>query len=418
MDVTSIRKDLLRMEPRWPDPPTLLSTALRESVQADGQLIHLLDLASANLAYMFSKAANGLLSKESLGEETNKHHGLMHLWDDNIEVLQRTHNKGREQIDKSLAILSQTQEEQDGTSEAETQLRLLRTRLYEVFGLFNPPRPLKVSVDRVPILEGASQRASTENDLMGSLSAPIDLTQEAVANEQLHAMKTNNPICPTLSFGGQPIPRDPSKVKQSAVPSTTGHFSDRNSRPYSFGQGIRSDASHSATDSYSAKPLSSNPFGNPPAPTLAPSILSGSTGFNLGHEAQTTAQNPTANKQSAKPSFSSNLNPNAGFNPSPLFGGPTNAGYSTKSSLFSALNKQDPPKDPLASIAEHLTAETVKIRQETYFCTRRRMLMETALQGKLSITNATLFADRFERKVQELIKHEEELLHAAARNGP
>lgn len=412
MDVTSIRKDLLQMEPRWPDPPTLLSTALRESVQADGQLIHLLDLASANLAYMFSKAANGSLSKESLGEETNKHHGLMQLWDDNIEVLQRMHNKGREQIDKSLAIFYQTQQEQDGTSEAETQLRLLRTRLHEVFSLFNPPRPLKVALDRVAILGGASQRASTEYSLMGSLSAPIDFTHKAVANEQLHAMKTINPTCPTFSFGGQPMPRDPSKVKQSAIPSTTGLFSDRNSRPYSFGQGIRPDASHSATDSYSTKPLSYDLFGNPPLPNWAPSIFSGSTGFNFGHEAQTTAQNPTANKQSAKPSFFSDLNPNPGCDPSPLFGGPTDAGYSTKSTIFGV------PKDPLPSTLGHVTPAVVKLHLEVYFCARRQMLMETALHGKLSMTNAILFADRFERKVQELVKHEEEELHAAAKNGP
>lgn len=412
------------MEPRWPDPPTLLSTALRESVQADGQLIHLLDLASANLAYMFSKAANGSLSKESLGEETNKHHGLMQLWDDNIEVLQRMHNKGREQIDKSLAILNQTQREQDGTSEAETQLRLLRTRLYEVFGLFNPPRPLKVALDRVPILGGVSQHASTEKNLMGSLSAPIDLTQEAVANEQLHAMKTINPICPTFSFGGQPMPRDPSKVKQPATPSITGLFSDRNSRPYSSGQGIRSDASHSATDSYSIKPSSSNLFGNPPAPILAPSIFSGSTGFKLGHKAQTTAQDPTANKQSAKPSFFSDLNPNPGCDPSPLFGGPTNGGYSTKSSLFYTPNKQDAPRVSSASTPGHVTPALVKLRREVYlhrevyFCARRQMLLETALQGKISITNAIVFADRFEREVRELLKHEEESLHAAAKDGP
>lgn len=363
------------MEPCWPDPPTLLSTALRESVQADGQLIHLLDLASANLAYMFSKAANGSLSKESLGEETNKHHGLMHLWNDNIEVLQKMHNKGREQIDKSLAILNQTQQEQDGTSEAETQLRLLRTRLYELFGLFNPAQPLKVALDHVPILGGVSQHASTGNDLMGSLSAPIKLTQEAVVNEQLHAMKTINPICPTFSFGGQPMPRDPSKVKQPAIPSITGLFSDRNSRPSSSGQGLRSDASHSATDSYSTKPSSSDLFGNPPAPKLAPSIFSGSTGFEFGHEAQTTAQDPTANKQSA----------------------------STPGDVTPALVK---------------LRREVYLHRQVYLCARRQLLMEAALQGKISLKNAIVFTNRFEGKVQDLIKHERELLHAASEKGP
>ena len=65
------------MEPRWPDPPTQLSSFLRESTRLKCKIIHLLELASANLAYTFSKAANWLSSEKDLREETDEHRELM-----------------------------------------------------------------------------------------------------------------------------------------------------------------------------------------------------------------------------------------------------------------------------------------------------------------------------------------------------
>jgi len=194
------QRDLLRMEPRWPDPPTQLSSGLRESIQLNTELVRVLELASANLAYSYSKVAGGLLKEEDLRSETGIHHELMHCWHQKIAELKSMHIKGHGQIDKALAFLSGVGEEQNGTSEIKTQKNLLGFRLHELFELFKPPRSWDEALDGRQIQQELTINTHTKKSTRGSVSAPIDLTQKAVAGEQVHGKQASNPNPSSSSF--------------------------------------------------------------------------------------------------------------------------------------------------------------------------------------------------------------------------
>ncbi|MCJ1244145.1 hypothetical protein MMC30_001343 [Trapelia coarctata] len=339
------------MQPRWPDPPTQLSSGLRESIQLNNELVHVLELASANLAYSYSKAATGSLDREGLNEETNKHHAFMKLWDQRIEELRGMHSRGHGHIEKALAALGQVRQEQTLTSETNTQIHLLKERLHETLALFKPPQYPNANLEGRRMQGGAVQNLGIGDRPTGTISAPIDLTQRAVADEQVRPKNASNPTAPSMSFCVKPIPQDPATAKQSPVPPPASGFSGfQIPNPFSSGQKLQTDASHSAADKQSAKPLSSTLFGPLPNLNSTPTPLGSSAGLFSTQPAQHNAGNPFIGNLTAEPF---NLSSSAGTpnpNLTPFYFGATKtsvdkqAATSSVSNLFG--NTETPKPNP------------------------------------------------------------------------